>query len=449
MALSLDIPRALSQSAVRNVALRPKTALRLGHVFRNSSSSTATPPIDEGAIATEKIVTLKRPGHPEGLALDTEKVENATVGDDFSQVKPEVRRHPSNRDHRTKTWDAPSREAPRHTSRRQVQREPGQKVFFRFARILGLDLSASLTDIVEGIAQTAPVGRVLSVQFERKIQVMDGREVRTAVVLFDHEAAPPDLVRLAKQGSFRICGRPLVAVIYRGRAFHQNDEDKFSSRVLQLRGDSSVEGFSEEGIRDVLTRSPEVMRALGPLGLESEPVETRDFANGTRVIEWRFFDNHKQVRILLPVLRRYYYKQLFITPGRDPCWDSRLYPKERSSFKSAFYTSTINKSYSDQSLPPLPQSRARETIPSSDPPAVETPLLQLIKRSQAARNAAAAEDDATAETFGGAGGVDQSPLPNPEITEPLEEERRKRIAAWTHNYLFESVSKNGSRSSSG
>ncbi|CAN8106060.1 unnamed protein product [Discula destructiva] len=210
---------------------------------------------------------------------------------------------------------------------------PGTKEYFRFARIFGLSADMTLADVLAGIAATAPVGRVLDISWDRPNRIVrrSGRDVRGAFVLFDHDAAPVDLVRLARQRTFRVRGEVLHVSVWTQRPFHGNTVAENSSRVLCLRGPRDVEGFSEEGIRELLMGNANVVKALGPLGLDAEAVKTTDWGGGQRLIEWRFFSNEKQCRVVFPIVRRYFYKELTIGYGRDPCWDEKVYPRQRMS----------------------------------------------------------------------------------------------------------------------
>lgn len=324
---------------------------------------------------------------------------------------------------------------PRRPDRQKGMREirangkPEDKGICRFARIFVVDASVTFTDVVAGIAQTAPVGRVLSMSQRRySWATKNGKSRRLFTVLFDHEAAPLDLVRLASQGVFTVRGETPHVTVWREHKFKSNDHDKFSSRVLLLRGRNDVEDFSEDGIRALVQGDPMAVRALGSLGLSSETVvTTENEEEGTRAIEWRFFDNHKQVRPLFMILRRHFQGRASIAPGRDPCWNAASYPWTRSleseekapeasqeidwsaleapilggdrrapeaSFDSdgrAPKASTPSgpvrpKNVQNESRPPQP----REMLDDSKSPelALSVRLKELLKRAQAAREAA-------------------------------------------------------------
>lgn len=207
--------------------------------------------------------------------------------------------------------------------------EPGQKQYYRFARIFGLDPATSLTDIVAGITETAPVGRVLSVYFEKKVgHTKEGKNPLSAFVLFDHEAGPRKLVSLAKAKKFSVRGACPFVAVYFERAFHANDHSETSSRVVRLKGRTNVADFNEQGIRNLLANNREVTKILGPLGLASETVITRDSQSGVRHMEWRFFDNQRQASVFVTLLRRHFYGKVSVQFGPDPCWDPGLYPRD-------------------------------------------------------------------------------------------------------------------------
>lgn len=205
--------------------------------------------------------------------------------------------------------------------------QPGQKEFLRFARLYNIPKGTTPSDITYSLAETAPVGRVLSVTMDKT----GPQDRASAIILFDHDAAVRDLVRLARQRTFHIGGVTPHVAIYSKRAFHSNDQEPSSSRVLRIDGPRTTPHFSEDGIRELVHGSPQIMAALGEWGLASEPVVTVDHADGSRSMEWRFFHNLKQVRPMQMFLRRVFHGALSIRPGFDPCWNSTLYPRERES----------------------------------------------------------------------------------------------------------------------
>lgn len=355
-------------------------------------------------------------------------------------------------------WKRPETPPRRFDKRKQMREEranvkPGDKEFYRFARLFFSESTATFADVVTGIAQTAPVGRVLSMS--HKDATKHGKFRRAFVILFDHEAAPLDLVRLARQGTFKVRGATPHVAVWREHRFKGNDHDKFSSRVMVLRGRADVEDFSEEGIRGLIRRSDLAERALGSMGLDSEPVVTTDGEDGMRRIEWRFFDNHKQVRPLSMILRRHFGVQVAIVPGRDPCWDAALYPVTRSHegdgrAPKAFTLSGPVRPTRRQTLPRVTQPKETQKLPTSDCCSSETDLdsrlMQLLKRAAIARAAARRDqagdlnknpaDEAEIESSERLDGQDtvraQDSLRAWGLASPkrLDKEDQKRVARW-------------------
>ncbi|KAJ4417268.1 hypothetical protein N0V82_006301 [Gnomoniopsis sp. IMI 355080] len=221
---------------------------------------------------------------------------------------------------------------PAHEQRTQGLGKPQvsaeKRNYFRFVCILGLSAETRLADILEGIAQTAPVGRVLHVHWEKdEVAIRRKSKSKAAFVLFDHDVAAADLVRLAKQRVFLVRGKTPHVSIWDKRPFNSNFTGEDASRVLHIRGPRDVEGFSVEGIRDLLLGNDRIVKALGPLGLDAETIVTKQIGGGRQLIEWRFFSNDKQARPVLFLLRRLFYKSLSIDFGPDPCWNEELYPR--------------------------------------------------------------------------------------------------------------------------
>lgn len=429
MFLRFNALKVSSRSARRSAVFRPLWPLGPSQTSSPySSSPTQWPPHVEDITVQDET-----PSQPEADAKP-EDVSSAFQSDFRRSTAPPVMQEMTD-------WATPRPGQRPHRRRESVAAI--KRDYFRFARIFGLDSSTTLTDIVEGIAQTAPVGRVLSVQFEKKTSTKNGRELKAANILFDHEDAPPNLVHLAKQGSFLVRDSCPWVTVYRGRAFHGNDDGEFSSRVVRIRGRADVADFSEEGIRDLMESSPTAMQALGSLGLESEPVRVRDDQDGTRQIDWRFFDNQRQTRVIIPILRRHFYRQLSITPGPDPCWNPTLYPKERTSFKSSFISPWFTKPERTWG-PPRPSRHRGAPDCDLQSSQVESPLLsELLKRRQAAREAAAREEERRLDEVSQGKSEDEALQPPDKVKqEPTkagtrlllpsdEEEEQKRIAIWS------------------
>ncbi|KAF3760988.1 hypothetical protein M406DRAFT_334607 [Cryphonectria parasitica EP155] len=299
----------------------------------------------------------------------------------------------------------------------QTQDETSQlPSFYRFARIFGLDPTVTHLDIVRGIAKTAPVGRVLSVAIPDKIHSKNGKDLKAAIVLFDHAAAPQDLVRLAKQGSFLIRGQPPHVAIYYDRAFSGNDFSENSSRVLYLRGNPDEEGFTEERLRELLLGNDRVVQALGPLGLKSEPVKCSKLPSGQHFMEWRFFDNQRQARVLLQVLRQHFQGRVSITMGHDPCWNKTLYPRDRKNTGNAIYMGAMSHAEGKRKWA---KWRGVKDAPLASKSGLPSRLAQIMGPEGV---------EADNATQGKIGDVDFEEM------DVLERERQRRVQAWKRLY---------------
>lgn len=194
--------------------------------------------------------------------------------------------------------------------------------------ITGLDPSLTLTELLQSIAETAPVGMILSA----RLLPADGRRGNSrpsslkADIVFGNENAPYALRQRAREEAFLVRGRPPFVAVNTQLAFDSPKADLRRSRALRIRGPPGVNGFDEASMRGILASSAAAMRAAGALGVESEPVETREEHVGAegvmRVMEWRFFDND-QARAFKHALREHYGQALEINSGPDPCWDYR------------------------------------------------------------------------------------------------------------------------------
>lgn len=195
----------------------------------------------------------------------------------------------------------------------------------------GLDRSVTLPDVLMGIAKTAPVGMVLSARLnhhtpssprdEHEAQPIGARKApdMKADILFGNEDAPLKLLNLARRSKFLVQGKTPHVTINPSIVFSHPRTHVSQSRVLHVRGPPDTEGFDEETIRGVLARSEAVMRR--GMSTDSEPVETRhDDRDGSRVMEWRFFDS-RQARAFKAILQKHYGWELQIRSVADPCWD--------------------------------------------------------------------------------------------------------------------------------
>lgn len=231
-----------------------------------------------------------------------------------------------------------STDAEKTWGRTKSQLSPNKKPIYRLVRLFNLSTDVTLADILEGIALTAPVGRVLHIEWDHRGSIhYRGEEKRGAFVLFDTYAAAMDLVCLAKRQTFRVRGKSVYTVISKTPAFYSDIERADASRVVCIRGPRNVEGFSEEGLRNILMGNDRLVQALGPLGLDAEACITKSLERGCKSITWRFFSQERQATPILLILRRAFYKSLLVQPGHDPCWNEDLYPKGRTVTRFAKY----------------------------------------------------------------------------------------------------------------
>ncbi|KAJ4396344.1 hypothetical protein N0V93_000563 [Gnomoniopsis smithogilvyi] len=302
------------------------------------------------------------------------------------------------------------------------QSSPRRNDYYRFVRIFGLSADMTLADILRGIAQTAPVGRVLHVEWDRHgVTIHHGMEVKAAFVLFDTDAAAADLVRLAKQRVFRVRGESVYVGIWGNRAFSNNIENETASRVLHIRGPGDVEGFSEEGIRILLGANDRVIKALGPLGLDAEAFVTRKLGGGKRLIELRFFSNKKQAQPALLILRRAFYKLLSVTPGPDPCWNEALYPRGRTITKDARHLPAIRGQFNWPNVRGPEHASSDEDTHHSSKNMVTRPASEPDQMSWEGWPKDRTNDrELIKKLFG-----------RRETPPPLDETQHERIAAWT------------------
>lgn len=207
---------------------------------------------------------------------------------------------------------------------------------YRFVRLYKLATDVTLADILESIAQTAPVGRVLHIEWQKKtLTHQDRQESESALVLLDTHAAAADLVRLAKQRTFLVRGKKVFAHIWRNSAFNTDFQREDASRVVYIRGPANLAGFNEEDMRKILMGNDRLIQTVGPLGLDAEACITSSLPGGEKSIIWRFYSQQRQARPIVSVLRQVFHKKLRIRVGRDPCWDEHLYPKDRENAKNS------------------------------------------------------------------------------------------------------------------
>ncbi|KUI63823.1 hypothetical protein VM1G_10624 [Cytospora mali] len=226
------------------------------------------------------------------------------------------------------------------------RRGPPPGKCYRAVHIAGLDPSVTLTDLIQSIAATAPVGMILSAQLvpatprtsppegstEAQLSgasATDASEPKPdlkADILFGNSDAPYKLRQAAREKTFLVKGKTPFVAVNTNLIFSRPKAELRRSRVLHIRGPPDAEGFDEETIRGVLTSNAAAMEAVGALGVSSESVETREEDEGggsvARVMEWRFF-GVLQARTFERVLRAHYGKRLQVDSAPDPCWDYR------------------------------------------------------------------------------------------------------------------------------
>ncbi|KUI57925.1 hypothetical protein VP1G_05258 [Cytospora mali] len=229
------------------------------------------------------------------------------------------------------------------------RRGPPPGKCYRAVHIAGLDPSVTLTDLIQSIAATAPVGMILSAQLvpatprtasssppegsteaqPSGASAADGSEPKPdlkADIIFGNSDAPYKLRQAAWEKTFLVKGKTPFVTINTSLIFAGPKAELRRSRVLHIRGPPDAEGFDEETIRGVLTSNAAAMETVGALGVSSESVETREEDEGggsvVRVMEWRFF-GVLQARNFKRVLREHYGKRLQVDSAPDPCWDYR------------------------------------------------------------------------------------------------------------------------------
>lgn len=423
MLLNRNSIRGLSQFCWSTVALRAISSRWVN--FSSSSIPARLGHEGHGSLGTGTSASNAPEASEQDSEADMRKAE-ASLAELCQEALDDMpRSEPFKRTPQREREPAYARPAHRYSTRPPIA--PGTKEYLRFVRIFGLSTDMTLTDILEGIAQTAPVGRVLHIEWEKKGVVNHrGMEVKGARVLFDHDAAAADLVRLSKQQTFLVRGEPVFVSIWSKRAFHSNAEAENVSRVLHIRGPRDVEDFSEEGIRNFLLGDDRVVRALGPLGLDTEAVVTTELEGDKRRIEWRFFSNEKQAKIVLHILRRAFYKSLSVRPGPDPCWNERLYPKGRTGHKDARYLPAT----SGELRRPSVHGHGRVSSDKNNHHPPDKMFARPVwERDQilwgAAQKDGRVEDRLVRKSYG------QHKKPR-----PLNESQKERISAWTQMGQF-------------
>ncbi|PSR89012.1 hypothetical protein BD289DRAFT_481817 [Coniella lustricola] len=218
---------------------------------------------------------------------------------------------------------------PSRTAENSPQPRPGH---LRYVSLTGFPRSTTLCDVLRGIAQTAPVGRIKRISFRQPSNDSEPRDVKV-LILFDNIAAPYDLYRLSKSGAFFINGVQIRRCRLEGptKEMQAAQCDKVS-RTLVLSGRSSLQGFDAQNLLTmVMDRFPKDNPAIAWLfrGLEFEPIKQVDFGNGRRRLVCRFVSKISQVVNLKIGIETVFEGRIRCSFGRDPCWDPDLYPWDR------------------------------------------------------------------------------------------------------------------------
>ncbi|KUI57773.1 hypothetical protein VP1G_05102 [Cytospora mali] len=212
--------------------------------------------------------------------------------------------------------------------------------------ITGLEHDVTVTEVLQSIARTAPVGAVsaafllpLQSPFwkgpKRYHQDPKSSTLGGAVkVSFCQRGAALELVRLSRDKIFRVRGRaPYVTedrkAILR-KAFQPPPLNQgLQTRVLVLEGPTDIRGFDTPSIRKLLSADAEAMANAGYYGILSEPVITTNTEEGRRRIEWPFFSYSAQALPFKRVIKNHFGDQLKVTHGRDPCCPEHMWREAR------------------------------------------------------------------------------------------------------------------------
>lgn len=302
---------------------------------------------------------------------------------------------------------------------------PIKKTIYRLVRLFNLSTDVTLADILEGIAQTAPVGRVLHISWDERGSIhYRGEEKKGAFVLFDTYAAAMDLVRLARQQIFLVRGKSVYTTISTTPAFSSDIERADASRVICIRGPRNVEGFSEEGLRSILMGTDRLVQSLGPLGLDAEACITKSLDRGWKSITWRFFSQERQATPILLILRRAFGESLVVEPGHDPCWNEDLYPKGRTITRFAKYLPVPKKEAFD--WPSVREDKHISTQKEHKHSAKESSMVPAWVRNQTPREDGQSDQEQDIE-------LTEELYDSRNILLRLDESQEERIAARTQN----------------
>lgn len=229
------------------------------------------------------------------------------------------------------------------------QRKANVKNANRAVIITGLDYDVTVTELLQSIARTAPVGAISSAfllpRQSRHAYYPNPRSrwppargdmlAAGAKVSFNQRWAAMELVRLAREKVFRVRDRAPFVTEDRSRSHLHADgpppplSQYVQTRVLVLEGPPRLEGFDEPAIRQLLRSNGAAMMDAGPYGDLSEPVVTKDLKNGVRRMEWRFFSYAAQALPFKKIIRLHFGNRLTVRHGRDPCCPVQVWEEER------------------------------------------------------------------------------------------------------------------------
>ncbi|KUI66144.1 hypothetical protein VM1G_02286 [Cytospora mali] len=212
--------------------------------------------------------------------------------------------------------------------------------------ITGLEHDVTVTEVLQSIARTAPVGAVsaafllpLQSPFrkgpKRYHQDPESNMLGGAVkVSFCQRGAALELVRLSREKIFRVRDRaPYVTEdrqAIRRKAFQPPPLNQgLQTRVLVLEGPTYIRGFDTASIRKLLSADAKAMENAGYYGILSEPVITTNTKEGWRRIEWPFFSYSAQALPFKRVIKNHFDDRLKVTHGRDPCCPEHMWEEAR------------------------------------------------------------------------------------------------------------------------
>lgn len=215
--------------------------------------------------------------------------------------------------------------------------------------ISALPHDVSVTEVLESIARTAPVGAISSAfllprpprrVYDSKAAAQgpparDNMLGPAVKVNFNQRGSALRLIRLAREKVFQVRNKtPYVSEDRKG--FLRSGDTKLlplsqynQTRVLILEGAPNVKGFDEATIRQLLRSDATAMHHARSLGDLSESVITKTVDNGQRRMEWRFFSYSDQALPFKKVIKAHFGNRLSVRHGRDPCCPLKLWEAER------------------------------------------------------------------------------------------------------------------------